>query len=58
MKRKELKTKQTSLLVLRKETLRRLEDSELQGVAGAARMWKPAGFAEDTTPIYDYVDEP
>jgi hypothetical protein len=58
MKRKELKAKQTSPLALRKETLRRLDDSQLQGVAGAGRIRVPVGFAEDTTPIYDYVDEP
>ena len=57
MKKKELKTKQTSL-ALRKETLGRLENSELRGAVGAVRMWRPVGFAGDTTPIYDWVDEP
>ena len=59
MEEKELKTNQrTSSLALRKETLRQLEDSKLQGAVGAVRMWRPVGFAEDTTPIYDWVDEP
>jgi hypothetical protein len=53
---KNLKTKQekTSPLAVRKETLRRLEDSALQGVAGVAKIWIPVGFADDTTPIYSY----
>jgi len=55
----EKKTKQkVTLLALRKETLRRLEDSELRGAVGAARMWKPVGFDDDTTPIYSEVEEP
>jgi hypothetical protein len=58
MKRKEPKAKQTSPLALRKETLRRLDDLELQGVAGAARVRIPVGFAEDTIPIYSYEDLP
>ncbi|MFL6260014.1 MAG: hypothetical protein ACJ76Y_09905 [Thermoanaerobaculia bacterium] len=58
MEKNQLKTKKSSRFAFHKETLRRLEDSELQGVAGAARTYKPVGFAEDTTPIYDYVDEP
>jgi hypothetical protein len=40
-----------SLLALRKETLRRLEDSALQGVAGAARVHIPLGFAEESPAI-------
>ena len=59
MEKKQLKTQQkTSALTLYKETLWQLEDSELQEVAGVARMWKPLGFAEDTTPIYSYEDQP
>jgi hypothetical protein len=58
VEKNKLKTKQnTGALVLRKEILRRLEESELQGVAGAARVWRP-GYAEDTTPIYIYDDQP
>jgi hypothetical protein len=53
------KTKlKTSPLSLRKETLRRLQDSELRGVAGVARVRIPIGFAEDTTPIGSYDDLP
>lgn len=59
MEKKGPRTKQkTSPLALRKETLRQLEDSELRGAAGAARMWKPTGFDDDTTPIYGYEDVP
>jgi hypothetical protein len=53
MKKKELMAKQTGLLELRKETLR-----QLQRVAGGTRIRIPIGFGNDTTPIYDYVDEP
>ncbi|HKH48852.1 MAG TPA: hypothetical protein VKM72_29650 [Thermoanaerobaculia bacterium] len=59
MEKKQLKAKQkTSSLALHKETLRRLEDSELRGAVGAARLWKPAGFEDDTTPIYSYEEVP
>jgi hypothetical protein len=58
MEKGQSKTKKTSALALRKETLWRLEDSKLQGVAGAARLWPPIGFADDTTPIYSYEDLP
>ena len=54
----EKKTRKTSLLALRKETLRQLEDSVLQGVAGGARVRIPIGLAEDTTPIYSFEDLP
>jgi hypothetical protein len=55
---KRLKTNQkTSAPALRKETLRRLEEVELRA-AGAARIYVPIGRAEDTTPIYSYVDLP
>jgi hypothetical protein len=60
MEKRRLKAKQrTSSLVLRKETLRQLEESKLQGVAGEVRMWRPVGsYDENTDPIYSYVDEP
>ena len=58
MEKKQPKTKQASPLVLRKETLRRLEDSELREAAGGARAWKPLGFGDDTAPIYSEVEEP
>ena len=57
MEKKQLKMKQPgSSLALRKETLRRLGDLELRGAAGGARLWRPGGFADDTTPIYEEVD--
>ena len=53
LEKKQPKTKQKLPLTLRTETLRRLEGSQLQGVAGGARIRIPVGFADDTTPIYD-----
>ena len=59
MEKKQAKAQQkASALALRKETLRSLGDSELRGAVGAARMWKPAGFDDDTTPIYSYEEVP
>ena len=55
---KKTQKQKTSSLTLRKETLRRLEDSVLQGAVGAARVHIPLGYEEDTTPIYSYVDLP
>jgi hypothetical protein len=54
MEKKQPKTKQEpTSLKLHSETLRRLEASQLRGVIGGVRIWKPSGFAEDTTPLYD-----
>lgn len=47
----------TTSLALRKETLRRLDGSQLQEAVGGARMWRPTGLADDTTPIYEWVDD-
>jgi hypothetical protein len=55
MKKQTLNQERTSL-TLRKETLRRLDSSDLQKAAGAVRIWKPVGFADDTTPIYDWSE--
>lgn len=52
MEKKQAKTSQKDSLRLRTETLRQLDDTKLQGVAGGARIWKP-GYADDTTPIGD-----
>jgi hypothetical protein len=58
MEKKQLKTIQmASVLALRKETLRRLADRELRGVAGGGRLRVPGGFYDDTTPIYIEVEE-
>jgi len=54
----EKKQQKASPLALHKETLRRLEDSELRGAVGEARGWKPVGFDDDTTPIYSYEEVP
>jgi hypothetical protein len=56
-KRQSKATQKKSSLALHKETLRRLEDSELRGAVGAARLWKP-GLDDDTAPIYVEVDAP
>jgi hypothetical protein len=58
MEKKRLKPKKTSGLTVHKETLRQLEAPELRGVAGAARIHIPIGFADDTTPIYDSEELP
>jgi hypothetical protein len=41
---------------LRKETLRHLQAPEMSAVAGGARIWRPLGYAEDTTPVGEWVD--
>lgn len=56
MKKQQKIAQTTSPLMLRKETLRRLDRSELNEVIGGVRIWKPVGFADDTTPIYEWVD--
>jgi hypothetical protein len=43
----------TNALVLHRETLRQLESSKLQAVAGGGRLRVPVGYADDTTPLYD-----
>ena len=43
----------TVSLGLKTETLRRLDDSQMKGVAGGARLWRPTGVADDTTPVGD-----
>jgi hypothetical protein len=54
MEKEDSKAKQKSTsLKLRSETLRRLEAAQLREVIGEARMWRPLGFNDDTTPIYD-----
>lgn len=57
MNKKQLEEKQkTASRMLRKETLRRLDDAQLQRAAGGARLRVPVGFADNTTPIYDDTD--
>ena len=59
MEKKRLKREQKpSPLVLRRETLRRLADFELQGVAGGARVRITVGFDDDTAPVYSYEEAP
>jgi hypothetical protein len=53
MKKNRLTIQQTNALTLNRETLRQLESSKLQTVAGGGRLRVPVGYADDTTPIYD-----
>lgn len=53
MEKKRSMPKKTTFLGLHKETLRRLDDSQMQAVAGGGRVRIPVGIADDTTPIYD-----
>jgi len=56
MKKQQTSQPTASPLTLRRETLRRLDSSELQKAAGAVRIWKPLGFADDTTPVYGWSE--
>jgi hypothetical protein len=56
MKKQQTLNQKRAPLALRKETLRRLDSSELQKAAGAVRIWRPLGFADDTTPIYGWSE--
>ena len=56
MEKKSSKAQKTASLGLKRETLRRLDDLQMKGVAGGARFWRPAGVADDTTPIYEESD--
>jgi hypothetical protein len=49
--------KQSKTLILRKETLRHLDGSELKEAAGGGRLRVPVGFADDTSPVYAWVDD-
>ena len=55
--RKKRVTGEAGSLVLRRETLRRLETADLERVAGEGRIRIPIGWADDTTPIYSWVDD-
>ena len=57
MKKASNPKQKTTSLALRKETLRRLDNSQLQEAVGGVRMWRPLGYADDTTPIYGWVDD-
>jgi hypothetical protein len=57
MEKKQASAKQKkAFLKLRTETLHRLEGPKLRAVVGGARLWRPLGYAEDTTPLYEEVD--
>jgi hypothetical protein len=58
MQKREKKQGNTNRLTLRKETLRLLEGSELRAAIGGARIHIPIGYADDTTPFYNWVDVP
>jgi hypothetical protein len=53
----EKKLQKSKALVLRKESIRQLESSGLKDVAGGGRLRVPIGRMEDTTPIYEWVDD-
>jgi hypothetical protein len=52
-KKQEKAKRKTVSLKLQTETLHRLEASHLREAIGGARIWKPVGFTDDTTPIHD-----
>lgn len=52
-----MRTRKVKSLALQKETLRPLETSELQAMAGGVRIWKPVGFADNTDPLYSWSDD-
>jgi hypothetical protein len=56
MKKQQTSKPTPAPLTLRRETLRQLAGAELAGAVGGVRIWKPVGFADDTTPIYEEVD--
>ena len=49
MEKKQTEVTPKTSLKLRTETLRRLDDSKLQGAVGGVRIWKPTGYYDDTT---------
>lgn len=51
------KLQKTIALIARRETIRQLDSSRLPEVAGGVRMWRPVGFADDSTPVYGWVDD-
>jgi hypothetical protein len=54
MKKMRSKNQKTTSLTLRTETLRRFDNSQLQGVAGGGgRIRVPVGYDDNTTPLYD-----
>jgi hypothetical protein len=53
MEKKASAIQNTAVLRLRRETLSWLDDPKLRVVGGGVRIWKPVGFADDTTPTDD-----
>jgi hypothetical protein len=49
VKKKQTEVTPKTSLKLRTETLRRLDDSKLQGAVGGARNFVPTGVADTTT---------
>jgi hypothetical protein len=49
MEKKPMKATPKTSLTLRTETLRRLDDSKLQGAVGGARIFVPGGNNDTTT---------
>jgi hypothetical protein len=56
MEKKQSRTRQpTTPLTIRTETLRRLDNSQLQGVTGGFKIRTPVGYDDNTNPLYDDV---
>jgi hypothetical protein len=58
MKKQQRLTEEKSPLTVRRETLRRLDGSELKEAVGGGRLRVPGGFYDDTTPILDDTTDP
>ena len=58
MEKKKSKAQQkTASLGLKRETLHRLDDSQMKAVvAGGSRIRTPVGYDDDTAPIYGETD--
>jgi hypothetical protein len=52
------KQQDTNSLTLRKEPLRLIEGSKLRTALGGSRIRIPVGYADDGSPIYDWIDAP
>jgi hypothetical protein len=54
---KKTPARNASAIALHRETLRQLGTSELQGIRAGGRLRVPVGYADDTSPVYSYVDD-
>lgn len=49
--------KKQKVLVLNRETVRRLSDAQVQNANGAGRIRIPLGYDDNTEPRYQWVDD-